>query len=397
MLAWDDSCRKLHIAIYCLITCFVYYGIGLFWLVYFDLRIYLLSLAAISPFLMLYFLPLRLLTGKLTAILKIFSAALWWVLLYKAYSLSPFSTIVIEVPFYAPLPFFQIAAVTGFILLPTLIMGLNASITLLIGRRSITATAGVLLFAAGLAAVFFWGNHSLKETFPTKNHWAIIQHNLPVSGRWRLEHPIYVRAKYRELALEAAKDKPGMIIFPLYSFPDDVLRNPEFFTGLAQETKTWILVATYIPQTAGQNITKGFFDAAILYSPDGKLVDHYQAVQPPPFRQIKEYNQEEYKVISSPFGKLGILLCYEDSVPAIAKKAVEKGADILIALSNPGHFSNTWMPHYHLMQDRLRAIETDRFVVRASANGYSGVVDPKGRFPQRTDLNKEEILQIQVG
>jgi apolipoprotein N-acyltransferase len=256
---------------------------------------------------------------------------------------------------------------------------------------------GIFLFVAGLLTIFISGNIELKKTYPTPLHWAIIQHNLPVSGKWRLEHPIYVRAKYRELALKAAKDKPGMIIFPLYSFPDDVLRSPEFFTGLAQETKTWILVATYIPQKEGQNITKGFFDAAILYSPEGKFVDHYQAVQPPPFRQIAEYNQKEYKILATPFGKLGILLCYEDSVPAIAKEAVKKGADILVALSNPGHFSNTWMPHYHLMQDRLRAIEAGHFVVRASANGYSGVVDPKGRFLQRSALNKEEILQINVG
>ncbi len=396
-LLLDNSCKKRHLVVYNLIVCFAYYGMGLFWLVYYDLRIYLFSVAAITPLFILYFLPLRLISNKLPDFLKIITAILWWVVLYKAYSLSPFSTIVIEVPFYAPLPFFQIAALTGFILLPTMVMGLNASIALFIASRSKTAIAGILLFVAGLSAIFFWGNHSLKETFATKLHWTIVQHNLPVSGRWRLEHPIYVRAKYRELALKAAKDKPKMIIFPLYSFPDDVLRNPEFFTGLAQETKTWILVATYIPQTAGQNITKGFFDAAILYSPDGKLMDHYQAVQPPPFRQIKEYNQEEYKVLSTPFGKLGILLCYEDSVPAIAKKAVEKGADILVALSNPGHFSNTWMPHYHLMQDRLRAIETGRFVVRASANGYSGVIDPKGRFLQRSDLNKEEILQIKAG
>ena len=188
-----------------------------------------------------------------------------------------------------------------------------------------------------------------------------------------------------------------MILFPLYSFPDDALRHPEFFAGLARETNAWILAATYIPQTPGESITRGFFDAALLYSPEGKLVDYYQAVQAPPFRQVSEYNQAQYKILATPFGNLGILLCYEDSVPKMAQRAVEKGADILIALSNPGHFTATWMPHYHFMQDRLRAIESGRFVVRASSNGYSGVIDPKGRILKRTNLNQQQILTIEVG
>ena len=79
-----------------------------------------------------------------------------------------------------------------------------------------------------------------------------------------------------------------MTVFPLYSFPDDALRSPEFFAGLAQETRAWILVATYIPQQAGESITGGFFDEALLYSPEGKLADYYQAVQAPPFRDVSE-------------------------------------------------------------------------------------------------------------
>lgn len=397
LILWDPSCKKLHLVAYTLFAGFIYYGIGLSWLVYLDPGIYFLTMAVITPFFLIYFFPLRLLGDRWPAALKIFASVLWSVLLYQAYAASPLGAVVIEVPFYAPLPFFQIASVTGFILLPALGMGLNASIALFISHRSKAAAWGISLFAAGLLATFLWGTAELKKTYPAPLHWAIIQHNLPVSGRWQLEHSFDVLDKYRSMALQAARAKPAMIIFPLYNFPEDVLRHPEFFTGLARQTKTWILVATYIPLEEGLDLSEGFFDTALLYSPEGKLVDHSQAIRPPPFRQILESNQKGYKVLSSPFGKLGILLCYEDCLPAVAQEAVRKGAEILIALSNPGHFTSTWMPYYHLMQDRLRAIESKRFVVRVSANGYSGVVDPQGRVLQKSRLGKEEILQIKVG
>ena len=397
MLCWDDQCRTRHLVLYVLLAGLIYYGIGLYWLLYFDKGIYFLAAAVTAPSFMIYFLGLRFFTIRRSIFIKMSAAVLGWALLYKIYAVSPISTIALEVPFYAPLPFFQIAAKTGLITLTVLIVGLDAGLALFIRRRSRSAAAGIIFFTLGLAALFAWGKKELKTTYAAPEHWAIIQHNLPVSGQWRLDHPIYVRSKYRELALKAAAGHPSLIIFPLYSFPDDALRNPEFFTGLAKETNTWILVATYIPKVAGQNITRGFFDSALLYSPEGKLADDYQAVKAPPFRHVSEYNGETYKILSTPFGKLGILLCYEDSTPGMAKKAVKNGAEILIALSNPGHFSHTWMPYYHFTQDRLRALETGRFVVRASPNGYSGVIDPKGRVLQQSELNREEILQIQVG
>lgn len=398
IILFDATCSARALVFKTLCIGLVYYGIGLYWILLFDWKSYCLALLVTAPVFAIYFVVLRLLQSKIkNSLVLVLIAPLMWGLIQTAYAMSPIGAIAIEVPFYAPLPFFQIAKVAGFAALPFLILGLNICLALAIQKRTISAVFGAIIFSFALTGVFFWGKAELKKSYPAPLNWAVIQHNLPVSGKWRLEHPLFVRSKYRELALEAAKEKPSMIIFPLYSFPDDALRNPEFFSGLAKETNTWILVATYIPQKEGESITRGFFDAALLYSPEGKLVDHYRAVKAPPFRQISEQNESQYKILQTPFGKLGILLCYEDALPRVAHEAVKNGADILIALSNPGFFSSTWMPYYHFMQDRLRAIETERFVVRASSNGYSGVIDPKGRILSQSELDREQILHVTVG
>lgn len=377
----------------------IFYGVGLYWLLLFDPKIYILAFLFVAPVFAFYFLILSFVSSKTKSdSASILMAAASWALIQKIYALSPISTIAIEVPFYGTLPFFQIASVTGFVAVPVCIMGLNASISLFLKGKTRGSIAWMLVFIGLLGGIWFWGSRQLLPVqVHTRPKIAVIQHNFPVSGKWRLDHPVYIRAEYRRLALEAANQKPDMIIFPLYSFPDDILRNPEFFTGLARETNAWILVASYIPQKKDASITQGFFDAALLYSPEGKLTDHYQAVQAPPFREISEFTNNQYKILESPFGKLGILLCYEDSLPGMARKAVHAGAEILIALSNPGHFTSTHMPYYHLMQDRLRAIESNRWLIRASANGYSALIDPKGRFVQKSELHTAQTLFMSPG
>jgi len=51
-----------------------------------------------------------------------------------------------------------------------------------------------------------------------------------------------------------------------------------------------------------------------------------------------------------------------------------------------------FLPEYHLYQDQLRAIETGLFVIRVSANGYSAIIDPRGRIIKRTELAKQQIF-----
>lgn len=420
----DPHCRRRDLVLSALTVGVIYYGIGLYWLLYFDARIYGLAFLIVFPTFTLYFFLLSLVTSKIkNTLLKILAAPFLWLVIHQIYALSRLGTIAMDVPFYAALPFLQIASI-NFLILPAFIVGLNVSLAFLINKKGRIGTALVIIFALGLTGIYFWGNNRLREkpmdprlkhAEPTARHrmskrpsaagltgvgmttstspkFALIQHNFPVSGVWRVEHAIFIRAEYRRLALEAAKGNPDLIIFPLYSFPDDVLRNPEFFEGLAKETHTWILVATYIPQNPGQSITQGFFDAALLYSSEGKLIDHYQAIQAPPFRDIQEFTGKEYKILETPFGKLGILLCYEDALPNLANKAVQRGADFLIALSNPGHFVSTHMPYYHLLQDQLRAIESNRWLIRVSANGYSAIIDPFGQIIQKTTLNKQQIV-----
>lgn len=395
LLFFDSGCRLKGLLLASLLAGALYYGFGLYWLLFYEVRIYLLALLLLAPTFAIYFLFLWFFTRKLKGDwLKVPAASFLWILFHQVYSLTPIGTGAIEVPFYGSLALLQLVSVAGFSALSGIIIGINASLAFLWKKRSISSGLLLLLFAFLLLGIHLWGKERLNEEPASggKIKMALIQHNLPVSGKWNLEHPEEIKAKYRELALEAAKEKPDLILFPLYNFPGDPLRSPEFFNSLAREAGSYILMAAYIPEKPGGDILEGFYNKAILYSPEGKLAGEYSAIQAPPFRRIFEKTGKEYKIFETPFGKFGVLLCYEDTNPRIARLAVEMEADVLIALSNPGHFTSTHLPYYHLMQDRLRAIESERLVVRVSANGYSALIDAKGQLIKKSELNRETIL-----
>ncbi len=372
---------------YCIIT--------FYWCVYYSVWNYLDVVISYLPFLGLFCglvgLVLKKFPGNL--LLNFLAPSIIWLSLSFLYDLTPLGSIGTQAIFYQPLEWMQLARVFGVYGVMFLFLLVNASIALIFkfksGKRFIPLIVSIFL----LTANFFWGKRALVDQFMGTEKIALIQHNFPIQKEWWFKNQGFILSRYRLLALDAAKEKPSLIIFPSYSLPFDAYRNPTFFEELAKETRSFILVPTYIPKIPNRPIYDvGLYEVALLFSHEGKLVALDKAVQAPPFRNIHEMLAKETQVLPTPFGKMGILLCFEDTVPRRAKEEVKKGAQILVAISNIGHFNKTFLPTYHLYQDQLRAIETNRFVIRVSANGYSAIIDPRGRVIKRTELGKQEIL-----
>lgn len=77
---------------------------------------------------------------------------------------------------------------------------------------------------------------------------------------------------------------------------------------------------------------------------------------------------------------LGVLICYEAIFPEIAQARVADGANVLINISNDGWFGHTAAPRQHLELTVLRAVEQNRWIVRATNTGISAIIDGFGRI-----------------
>ncbi len=81
----------------------------------------------------------------------------------------------------------------------------------------------------------------------------------------------------------------------------------------------------------------------------------------------------------TPFGRAIASICYESAFPELFRAQAADGGQFILTASNLDPYSEVLMAQ-HQAQDLMRAIETDRWAVRATNTGYSGIIDPHGRI-----------------
>jgi len=77
---------------------------------------------------------------------------------------------------------------------------------------------------------------------------------------------------------------------------------------------------------------------------------------------------------------IGPLICFEDTVPDLSRRAVRDGARLLALVTNDAWFSGSIEPVQHLHQAIFRAVENGVPMVRCANSGVSCVVSPVGHM-----------------
>ena len=85
-------------------------------------------------------------------------------------------------------------------------------------------------------------------------------------------------------------------------------------------------------------------------------------------------------VIDLPRGAnaFGVLICYEDLFPQLARQSVLAGSDVLAVLTDDAWYGEEGGAYQHAAHSVLRAVETRRPVLRSGNDGWSGWIDEYG-------------------
>lgn len=82
-------------------------------------------------------------------------------------------------------------------------------------------------------------------------------------------------------------------------------------------------------------------------------------------------------------------ICYEGLYPAFTRGLSEKGADILVNVTNDSWFGRTFEPHQHLYMTLARALEVRRPLLRSTNTGISTAILANGDVLQKSPLHEE--------
>ncbi|ASK33107.1 apolipoprotein N-acyltransferase (plasmid) [Alcanivorax sp. N3-2A] len=84
-------------------------------------------------------------------------------------------------------------------------------------------------------------------------------------------------------------------------------------------------------------------------------------------------------------------ICYEILYPDLVARRTAS-ANVLLTISNDAWFGRSAGPHQHFEMARMRALETGRWLLRATNNGITAVVDPHGKVVKQLPQFERDVL-----
>ncbi len=100
-----------------------------------------------------------------------------------------------------------------------------------------------------------------------------------------------------------------------------------------------------------------------------------EQLSPLPESMVPGFPQQSFR---TPWGSVAVEICYEPAFAAIARRQVAQGARLILSSANLDPYSEVLMAQSEA-HDVMRAIENDRWVIRAANTGYSGFITPHGQ------------------
>jgi len=294
----------------------------------------------------------------------------------------------------------QLLPITGVYGLSFLIAAYSSFAAYVVLSKSKQSRRMILIITAILIIIATAGSYLVPGAIP--HHVAhLVQLDFPQSehypANWMQIHSGELD-QLEQLSVEAAKKTPGLIVWPEVPAPF-TMQDPQFAARarrIARESGNEFLVGIVDWKRSAQ----GDWDAsnsATLLKPTGQRVYTYDKVHLVPFGEyvplrkwltfakhltadISDFTPGTvYRVGQISGGKFGTFICYEAIFPGEMRRFAANGAELLINISNDGWFGRSAAPEQHLMMSRFRAIESRRWLLRDTNNGYTVSIDPYGR------------------
>ncbi len=228
------------------------------------------------------------------------------------------------------------------------------------------------------------------EPVPGQEAAQVVQPNVDTQARWTPESFASFETRLSELSLDEAAP---LIVWPEAPAPfypgRPVFLN--YISGIAKSAQASFLLGGVAYTPAGAPLNSAF-----LLNPSGALVERYDKIQlvpfgeyiPPAFNWVNRITGEAgdfepgTRVVLMPVDghKLGVFICYESAFPQLVRQFTQQGSGLLVNISNDGYFGDSAAREQHLSLVRMRAAENRRWILRATNDGITAMIDPAGRI-----------------
>ncbi len=321
----------------------------------------------------------------------------WFVLLAKSMWRSP--------------PALQILSVTGFLGLSFLVMLANVALAFialeLIRRRKGETESGAPSIGASVAAlavvalVVVWGVLTIPQPpadvftvaalTDMANQDPAVQAQGELAGT-AVNDPAASQAIFEldaALTRSVADQQPAFIVWPENELAD---ADDPYFAGLigdlAAET------GSYIVADMVWRAPTGLHDTAVMFGPTGEEVGRRAKINTTAGEEDAGFvpGPPDYPVFATPYGDVGLGVCWDRHRLGITRELARSGADIVLMTVDDDFDGTPTFPPFHASDGVFRAVENRVAFGLGTINGLSMVIDPYGRITAEGGINESGVI-----
>ncbi len=201
--------------------------------------------------------------------------------------------------------------------------------------------------------------------------------------------------------LDASKERtgenrPSLVVWPEYPVPAYYFDDPSsraFQERVARESGATLIFNTISFEDGDRGRPQ---NASVTLDRSGQRLSDYAKIHLVPFGEFVPWPFHHFVTkitlqagmfrpgtrisVADVDGKgVGTFICYESVFGRSIRKFTAAGAQLLVNISNDSWYGRSAAREQHLLVARMRAVENDRWLLRATNDGVTSVIGPSGR------------------
>ena len=246
---------------------------------------------------------------------------------------------------------------------------------------------------------------------------AAVQGDVPGEGMAAFAERRVVLENHVEATLELAEEieagsrpRPDLVVWPENSTDIDPFADSSVYADI-QSAVDAVGVPVLVGAMVGGDDPRDVYNQGIVWLPGSGPSQTYSKTHPVPFGEyipfrdvlapyVERLDQiprdmvpgDEPGLFTVGGSTVGDVICFEVAYDGLIRDVVGGGADLLVVQTNNATYMGTGQIEQQFAISRLRAIETNRYVVVAATNGVSGVIAPDGQVVERAPVKARAVL-----
>jgi apolipoprotein N-acyltransferase len=245
---------------------------------------------------------------------------------------------------------------------------------------------------------------------------ALIQGNIPQENKWQSENMQEIANQFAQFSTTAIQSGVDLVVWPEAAMPVPLPYSADYFSKLSDQARAndvGVIASAPIEIQVGEPPQKSYTNAIFGLGAASGIYHKQHLVPFGEYVPLEKWLRGLIKFFDLPMSNMSAIpneenqlffkdwriapaICYEIAYPTLVRERVKPNTDFILTVSNDTWFGTSIGPYQHMQIAQMRALETGRYVLRATNTGFTGLIEPEGSIIKVAPQFEPHILMGQI-